>query len=600
MALSEPSRTLRTACERFVETGAAPQGVRPEIAASWRRSRLSGVSRSADLHGIPHRDVNLEGRVLGAARPVLDRLTEVLAGTSTSIILTDASAHILDRWVDDRSLHRSLDRVAAAPGADFGEAVIGTNGLGTAVESRRAVQISGPEHFHEALTGFTCVGAPINHPVTNRLEGVLDLSCRFEGTNPLILPMVLEGVRAIQERLLEASSVTERALLAHFLRAKSRSSHPVLSLNATTVITNAAADNLLHTCDHHLLWERISPQLASGRQTSDAMALTDGRRVRVRWRPVEVGARVVGAVIELEAEVAAPPPAVAATATATATAAATAKEATPRLSGTGAAHRRLVAEVARHGGSELALLVTGEPGAGKLAVARTVHDGSGRGTCTVLDAASSFIDGSAAWLRTVRDELARPGTLVLRHLQVLDEAGATALASLVDGGDSAPPARVVGTMTVTAPARVAHLRPLIDRFPLQIDVPPLRTRPEDLEPLVTTMLKRHARDGSSRCRPDVVAVLARCDWPGNVRQLENVVRALVARRPTGDIVVDDLPPELKRARPGLSGLQQMEHDAIVAALEATDGNRLEAAAALGISRSTLYRKLHAYGLEPTV
>ena len=589
MALSEPSRAVRTAYERFVETGTAPQGVRPEIAASWRRSRLSGVSPSVDLHGIPHRDVDLHGRVLGAARPVLDRLTEVLAGTCTSIILTDASAHILARWVDDRSLHRSLDRVSAAPGADYGEAVIGTNGLGTAVESRRAVQISGHEHFHEALAGFTCVGAPIHHPVTNRLEGVLDLSCRFEGDNPLILPMVLEGVRAIQERLLEASSTTERALLAHFLRAKSRSSRPVLSLNATMIITNAAADNLLHTCDHHLLWERVSPQLLSSRQSSSTMALTDGRHVRFRWRRVEVGARVVGAVIELEADV--PVPAQARVA----------PDAAPRLVGTGAAHRRLVTEVVRHGRSELALLVTGEAGAGKLTVARAVHDGASRGTCTVLDAASSFIEGTAVWLGAVRERLAAPGTVVLRHLQVLDDGGAAALASLVDDGDEPPVARVVGTLTVAAGTETGHLRPLVDRFPVQLEVPPLRSRPEDVTPLVTSFFGRHARDRSTRCRPEVVEVLTRYAWPGNIRQLENVVRALVARRPTGDIVVDDLPPELRRRTgPGLSGLQQMERDAIVAALGTAEGNRVEAAAALGISRSTLYRKLHAYGLEPTV
>jgi sigma-54 dependent transcriptional regulator, acetoin dehydrogenase operon transcriptional activator AcoR len=260
-----------------------------------------------------------------------------------------------------------------------------------------------------------------------------------------------------------------------------------------------------------------------------------------------------------------------------------------------------VDDVVRHAGSGLAVLVTGEAGTGKLTVARAVHDHSGEATSTVLDAASSFIEGVATWLGQVREVLAGPGTVVLRHLQLLDAGGAAGLSSLLDGEEQGPSARVVGTMTPDGGPDPGRLRPLIDRFPVTIEVPPLRSRPEDVTPLVGCFLERHARDRSTRCRPDVIELLARGPWPGNVRQLENVVRALVARRPTGDIVVADLPPELRRAAgPGLSGLQQMERDAIVAALTGADGNRVEAAAALGISRSTLYRKLHAYGLEPTV
>jgi sigma-54 dependent transcriptional regulator, acetoin dehydrogenase operon transcriptional activator AcoR len=117
--------------------------------------------------------------------------------------------------------------------------------------------------------------------------------------------------------------------------------------------------------------------------------------------------------------------------------------------------------------------------------------------------------------------------------------------------------------------------------------------------LVSALLRRHGAHPSTRCRPDVVDALSRYGWPGNVRQLDNVVAALVARRPAGDVAVEDLPTELQCAvGPDPTGLQQMERDAILVTLAATSGNRAEAATRLGISRSTLYRKLHAYGLEP--
>lgn len=586
MTLRDASRALRVASDRFMETGAPPQGVRPDIAASWHRSRLAAVSPSLDLATLPQHGVDLRCRLLGAAGPVLDRLAESLDGTRTSVILTDARARILKRWTDDRSLDRSLDRVSAAPGASYDEELIGTNGLGTVIETGRAVQVAGAEHFHEGLVGFTCVGAPIRHPISNRLEGVLDLSCRFEDTNPLILPMVLEGVRSIRELLLQASSEAERALLASFIDGR-KGSRPVLALNADTIITNAAADKLLAASEHDVLWDHIRSRLLSRREARGDMTLADARRVRFRAREVAVGSRVVGALVELEALDAAIP---------------TTRvhvDAAPRLVGRSAAHRRLVGEVVRNGTCQLPLLVTGEAGAGKCTVARAVHDARGSGTCSVVDAATTLIEGCAAWLAAVQALLSRPGTLVLRNLQLLDAAGASALAALLDGSGGSTTARVVGTVTTGSEGTGSHLRPLLDRFPEKLEVPPLRARPEDVEPMVAALLARHAAAGSPRCRPDVVTLLSRHDWPGNVRELENLVRALAARRPTGDITVDDLPPELQRgAGPALSGLQLVECDAIRATLAATNGNRAEAASLLGISRSTLYRKLQAYGLDP--
>jgi transcriptional regulator of acetoin/glycerol metabolism len=136
------------------------------------------------------------------------------------------------------------------------------------------------------------------------------------------------------------------------------------------------------------------------------------------------------------------------------------------------------------------------------------------------------------------------------------------------------------------------------RFVARIEVPPLRERVEDIPCLVETFIRRHATEARVRCSPEVLQALTRLDWPGNVRQLENLVRGVLVRRHRGDVCLVDLPPAYLAAarRRRLTRIEQVERDAIVAELR-TAGNKVEAARLLGISRATLYRKIRTYGIS---
>jgi transcriptional regulator of acetoin/glycerol metabolism len=87
-------------------------------------------------------------------------------------------------------------------------------------------------------------------------------------------------------------------------------------------------------------------------------------------------------------------------------------------------------------------------------------------------------------------------------------------------------------------------------------------------------------------------------WPGNVGQLQQVLSGALARRTVGDIRSEDLPAEcLSSSNRVLTTLEALERDAIVDALRRSDGHRARAAAYLGLSRSSLYRKMHIYRIE---
>jgi transcriptional regulator of acetoin/glycerol metabolism len=94
-------------------------------------------------------------------------------------------------------------------------------------------------------------------------------------------------------------------------------------------------------------------------------------------------------------------------------------------------------------------------------------------------------------------------------------------------------------------------------------------------------------------------VLQRADWPGNVRQLETLVRGLLATHRGPTIGIADLPDEVRRraVNAGRTELERLELEAIRAALREHDDNKSRAARSLGISRSTLYRKLEAFAPE---
>jgi DNA-binding NtrC family response regulator len=227
------------------------------------------------------------------------------------------------------------------------------------------------------------------------------------------------------------------------------------------------------------------------------------------------------------------------------------------------------------------LALIGEAGVGKLALARAAA-ALRPGTVQVVDCGQ----------RSPRAEDLRAGTVVLRHLDALGERAARRLA------DAAATHWVVATATdADAPA----MRVLLSRLAMtRVDVPPLRLRPDDIPVLARALVRRHGsptlRQG---VRPEAAQLLARLPWPGNVRELDNVLRLALQRRHVGDLRIEDLPAEVRpaAARNAATALQRLEAKAIVEALAAADGNKRRAAQALGVSRSTLYRKLRAYGIE---
>jgi DNA-binding CsgD family transcriptional regulator len=217
------------------------------------------------------------------------------------IVLTDADGQILDRRAADRPVREQLDRILLAPGFTYAEHAVGTNGIGTALAEGRALSVVGGEHFAEAFQPTACYAAPVYHPISQRLEGLLDITCLRSDANQLALPLVQQAAREIECALYEGSSTHERLLLQRFLRAMRRDNQrPVVALGDRAMITNASAARLLQHSAQSLSWQTVQHAAVYGNASVVDVRLSTGATVHAACTPVYDGDRLAGAVLELD------------------------------------------------------------------------------------------------------------------------------------------------------------------------------------------------------------------------------------------------------------------------------------------------------------
>jgi sigma-54 dependent transcriptional regulator, acetoin dehydrogenase operon transcriptional activator AcoR len=585
-------RSLAAARERFLTVDPLPpEGVRQAILASWWRSRESNVV--ADRLELQYvRDPDLDTPLTRSADPVLRHLREQLDGQPVSIVLTDPTGVVLSRMTADADLERELDRVSLAPGFSYNEAVVGTNGIGTALEAGRAMHVFGHEHYAENLEQLACAGVPVRHPVSGKTVGVLDLTCWRKDAGPLLVTLAKTTAEQIRQALLAETGMREMELLHAYLRACRHTNGMVFALNNDVVMMNATARTALGPGDQSSLLRHAAEALATKRD-STTLELPSGVQVRLHARAVQGDGRVAGSVVHVKV--------VETSADGTTAAAAPQRMLLPGLIGTGTLWRRACreAEQARSAGGWLVL--EGEPGVGKLALLKALHQrAEPTGRFTVLDAAEATGRTDGRWLTQARRVLAEEdGTIVLRHLERLHDVALRVLSGALQQAAARQEAWVAITVLEspqgTDPS--PELSNVLRLFPSTVHVPPLRQHAEDIEQLVPFFLLRLGYGGRLTCSPEALQVLLRAHWPGNVQQVLEALRQVVRHRRTGVIQPADLPPEVQAlSRRRLSALQSIERDAIVLGLQDAQGNKAQAARALGMSRATIYRKIHEYGI----
>jgi DNA-binding NtrC family response regulator len=283
------------------------------------------------------------------------------------------------------------------------------------------------------------------------------------------------------------------------------------------------------------------------------------------------------------------------------------------------------------------VLLTGESGTGKELIAQAIHQLSGRRGpfvpvhCAALPGSllESELFGhekgaftGASEQRKGRFELADGGTLMLDEIGEIEPAVQVKLLRVLE---TRAFERVGSNLAIHTDARIIaatnrDLQAMVERGEFREDLyyrlvvvnlplPPLRARPEDIPLLIRRFIDEFSRENQrdiAGIAEDALNLLCAYDWPGNVRELRNTIERMVVLSRDRELQVRSIPPGIREKvapgasrRPGRGGtlnLEANERMLIDRALEQTDGNRTRAADALGISRRTLQRKMHLFGL----
>ena len=627
------------------------------ILQSHERSRNYGLSETMrpDYGVLGESDLMLkreQNRALCThALPVIETLYGQIANTHSMVMLTDSQGLILHSLGDDDFLARA-DRVALRPGALWSEQQQGTNAIGTTIAAGDATMVLGDQHYLRANQFLACSSVPIFDPF-GELLGVLDVTGDCRGHSRHTMALAKMSAQMIENHLF--TSAFPEALRIHFhgrpefigtlmegiaafradgrFLSANRSAQfqfglPLASLRAHTLssLFNVSCGELIDRLRSGMTLpgERvISLCLHSG---VNVFASADLRRSAAITFNADT--RDITDVTARKRTLQAP-------------------ETPAKLSGlrylmTGDRQvAALVERVRKVIGKNIPILIGGETGTGKDVLASAVHRDSPRnsGPFVAVNCASipdtlieaelfgyeegAFTgaskrgacgkilqaDGGTLFLDEIGD---MPFSLQSRLLRVLQERTVTPLGST----------RAVPVDFALICATNRNLRERVTRGEFREDLyyringllvtlPPLRQR-SDLAVTVEKILRaERAGDQPIRVSPEVLVAFTRHPWPGNFRQLANVLRTACAMLDDDEtcIGLDHLPQDFfddepvmdseNSASPALAKdsarLDDLALSAVAAALDTHAGNVSAAARMLGVSRNTLYRKMAALG-----
>lgn len=603
------------------------------LLADWERCRASGVN-AAMQHApvVPADDLQrvLEAKrtLLERAKPVLEKVNELIVGVPGILILGDEEGTILYITGDPRVRVRAASRSNLIEGGCWNEKVCGTNGIGTAIARKMPVHVYSSEHFCEGWHLWTCAGAPILDPLTQEVLGVIDFTTYEKDfrENAIALSYSLAANVSSEFRL---QRELEQVQLVH-----------QYSLYASRFPTDeiVALDRVGRVV-------RSNTGLESG-QRLISLDHSGGGREQVRERH-EVS--MPGTDVAIGTVIVARKPG-------------RAHFSVPsgehgRKSSYGgfltASHevQQLMERVGKIARSDLNVLLIGETGTGKELVARYLHEESKRRSgpyvpinCGAINKElfeSTFFGyergaftGADPKGRKGLFEAANGGTLFLDEIGEMPLDIQVGLLRVLEtrrfrrvGSDRELPtdARIVAATNQPLTELVAQGTFRADLFyrlsVVKFEIMPLRDRPEDIALLAEHRLRTACQKYGLPLKSltqEAWDALVRYPWPGNVRELRNVLESACV---SSDQVIglENLPPEITAFQSAVGLAREEAHMEVPLAPEGGDGAEdftlrshearliLDAlkkykkvslvAETLGLSRATLYRRFKALGID---
>ncbi|MEL7568138.1 MAG: sigma-54-dependent Fis family transcriptional regulator [Dehalobacterium sp.] len=637
-----------TAWNHFINQGKVDKCIRPMILRSWQRCK--------DLHVDPFsskveatltplefgRIKKQKKRFIEIAHQYINLLYEYVKGSGFVIFLTDENGIVLLLAGDEDQLD-IYRRINLTEGAVWSEEAAGTNAVGTAIQERKAVQIIGGEHFCAIHHEITCSGSPI-FGTKGEFIGVLNMSARCENVHSHTLGMVVASAKAIENELKIEKAMEEIKLTNGIMSSTLENvTDGIIRVNAQGEITqiNSQAQKILVINEELALGKkliRIIPNLGRiEKLIQNNSGCMKELSFESKGKRVEANVWIKGLtneekdydgavlilqerekVFQLVNNI-------------------TGAQASFNFDSIIGRNEKLLQ--AKELASKAALtnstvLLLGESGTGKELFAQAIHNASRRKgpfiavNCSAIPRSliESELFGYESGSFTGADRNGRPGKFERANggTIFLDEIGdmpSDLQAILLRVLQEREVVRVGGYKPIPIDVRViaATNRDILERIRegvfredlyfrlnvIKISIPPLRERKSDISFLIEKIVPSISKKLNKRITsvsPEAMNIFIRYNWPGNVRELENILERSILMSQEDQILVSSLPPcvlnpnnHTQEEVSKILTLNEVEEATIRNAL-CQKSSIVEIANVLGISRSTLYRKMKEYNI----
>lgn len=645
--------------ELFIKEGKlSKEGIRSVIYESWKRSKEYNINPYGKNISIQLSKRELEEKrkelmpLLQMTRPFMSSLYKIIKSSDFMIRLTDSEGYVLDHIGEDAIINR-YNPSTSQDGYSVREDVIGTNAIGIALITGEPIQVVGGEHYLREYHDWTSSACPIrNH--NGKIMGVLSITGGYDLVHPHTLGMVVAAAEAIERelKLVESNNklrltnegfyqITEsisegiiRIDNSGFISNMNRFARKLLGFNEEDLVNKNIKDIIAYEKIDEIInriyarkkyeEEEVNFYTKSGRRRTCIINITPIKLTSsselggsvITFREKRVVHSLVNKIVG-----------------------ANARFTFDDILGESEKIKMAKKMAIISASTDVTILLQGESGTGKEMFAQAIHNESRRRNnpfiflnCGAIprDLVSSelfgYVEGAFTGSKKGghpgKFELADGGTIFLDEIGDMPLDSQTNLLRVLEdhkvvrvGGHDLIPidVRVIAATNKDLSKEVElgnFRRDLYYRLNVMtIYTPNVRDRKEDIRMLIDHFLEKLSKStGKSikKVNSSFYEVMCRYDWPGNVREIQNVMQVILNFKESGDsLIAEDVPETIRRSydpevvlkRDPLLTLDEIEKAAIERTIAHVQGNMKMAASILGIGRSTLYRKMEKYNIK---
>ncbi|MBB5323513.1 transcriptional regulator of acetoin/glycerol metabolism [Anoxybacillus tepidamans] len=629
--------------KRFIFQDEIDERLSPIIRDSWIRSKKWEVD-PFQRHGcIKKIEAERYKNLIDWSMPLMEGLYSIVKGSGFLVILCNEKGQLL-KSIGDADTLLMADKIGFVEGADWSERVMGTNAIGTSIVIDQPVQIFAEEHYSQICQSWTCSAAPI-HDSKGTIIGVLNVSGPYEKVHPHTLGMVVSAVKAIEYQLRLNENTEKNIMMQRFLEATTNNMKEgilIIDTEGKIIKANDQLKKLLCLGQTQLEGKKIDEFFTNKSIISNKPVYVQNQELHLKIEPsrnvhhvmidkipIYKDSHWIGSMImmkEIEKV----------------------RQFVNRLSGNQAKitfddiigqHPHFIQklnEAKLAAATDSNVLILGESGTGKEMLAQAIHNASKRKNKPFIaincggiprDLLGSelfgYVEGAFTGAKkggsAGKFELADGGTLFLDEIGEMSLEMQVLLLRVIQEKEVM---RIGGHKVIPVDVRIIaatnkNLREEVQKGSFREDLffrlnvmpiilPSLRERKEDIPLLAKYFISKLCNKLNKpfpEIRQDFLQALIQYDWPGNIRELQNILERTLNRNTKPFLSAKDLPEEL--FQPFLSQAKEeleihkddIKKRSLIRALHLFNGNVTKAAEHLGISRSTFYRQMKKYQIS---